>query len=101
MQLIWKFLQRKPQDFLLSNGKIFTAKKMLTFAFDYFNLDYRKFVKTSKVFERSKDITFVKSNLKKQFKKNRIENNYKIYGKKLIIKLIKFYMNKDYSSKNN
>ena len=94
VQLIWKFLQRKPQDFLLSNGKIFTAKKMLTFAFDYFNLDYRKFVKTSKVFERSKDITFVKSNLRKQFK-----NDYKIYGKKLITKLIKFYINKNYGYK--
>ena len=28
-----------------------------------------------------------------------IENNYKIYGKKLIIKLIKFYINKSYNSK--
>ena len=99
VKLIWKFLQRKPQDFLLSNGKNFTAKEMLTFAFDYFNLDYRKFVKTSKAFKRLKDITFIKSNLENQFKKNKIENNNKIYGKKLIIKLIKFYINKNYNSK--
>ena len=74
---------------LISNGKNISAKEMLTFAFDYFGLDYRKFIKISKAFKRPKDITFAKTNLPKQFK-----NNYKIYGKKLIAKLIKFYVNK-------
>ena len=94
VKLIWKFLQKKPQDFLLSNSRIFTAEEMLTFAFDYFDLDYRKFIKISKVFKRPKDITFAKSNLRKQFK-----NDYKIYGKKLITKLIKFYINSNYDYK--
>ena len=94
VKLIWKFLQKKPQDFLLSNGRIFTAKEMLTFAFEYFNLDYRKFIKISNAFKRPKDITFTKSNLQKQFK-----NDYKIYGKKLITKLIKFYINNNYDYK--
>ena len=94
VKLIWKFLQKKPQDFLLSNGRIFTAKEMLTFAFEYFNLDYRKFIKISNSFKRPKDITFAKSNLQKQFK-----NDYKIYGKKLITKLIKFYINNNYDYK--
>ena len=94
VKLIWKFLQKKPQDFLLSNGRIFTAKEMLTFAFKYFGLDYRKFIKISNAFKRPKDITFAKSNLQKQFK-----NDYKIYGKKLITKLIKFYINNNYDYK--
>ena len=30
------FIKKKPQDFILSNGKPYTAKKMLNFAFKYF-----------------------------------------------------------------
>ena len=94
VKLIWKFLQEKPHDFLLSNGQNISAKEMLTFAFDYFGLDYRQFIKVSKTFKRPKDIIFAKTNLKKQFK-----NDYKIYGKKLILKLIKFYVNKNHDYK--
>ena len=90
--LVWKFLQKKPQDFLLSNGMYFSATEMLFFAFNYFNLDYKKFVKTSEIFTRPKDVNSVKSNLKNQFKKNKIKINYKIYGKKLIERLINFYL---------
>ena len=35
-----KFIAKKPQDFILSNGKSFTAKQMMSYAFDYFNLNY-------------------------------------------------------------
>ena len=39
-----KFIQKKPQDFILSNGKYFSANQMLKFAFGFFNLNYKKFI---------------------------------------------------------
>ena len=59
---------------------------MLEFAFNYFNLDYKKYVFFNKKFLRKKDINFIRSDPKLSLKKN------KIYGKKLIYKLIKHYL---------
>ena len=87
------FLQKKPQDFLLSNQKIFSAKKMLEFAFKFFDLDYRKFVFMNKKYIRPNDFNIKKSNSKKTFISNNINYKYKVYGKKIIYKLIKYYLN--------
>ena len=43
-EYLLKFLQKKPQDFILSNGKNYTAKEMIKFAFDYIGKDYNKFI---------------------------------------------------------
>ena len=84
---IIKFIKKKPQDFILSNGKIFSALKMLEFAFSYFNLDYRKYIFLDKKYLRKKDINYIKSDPKLSLKKK------KIYGKKLIFRLINHYLN--------
>ena len=81
-----KFIKKKPHDFFLSNGKIYSAIKMLEYAFNYFNLDYRKYVFLNKKYLRKKDINYVKSDPKLSLKKS------KIYGKKLIYKLIDYYL---------
>tara|TARA_Y100001935_G_C17279170_1_gene496454 strand:+ start:56 stop:1054 length:999 start_codon:yes stop_codon:yes gene_type:complete len=94
-----KFISKEPQDFILSNNKPFSAKQMLDFAFKYFNLDFRKFVKTSKLNFRKKDFKVRLSNNKNIFKKNNIKFNYKIYGQKLIIKLLEYYLKKDFLKK--
>ena len=92
-QLILKFIKKKPQDFILSNGKSFTAKQMLEFAFKYFNLNYKNFVNENKVFYRKKEVMHKKSDFKACLRRNKIKRNNRIFGKKLIIKMIKFYLN--------
>ena len=87
------FVSNKPQDFILSNGKPYTAKKMLSFAFKYFKLDYRKFVSYQKNFLREKDFKLKKSDYISCLKRNKIKRISKIYGKSLIHALIKHYLN--------
>tara|TARA_B100000941_G_scaffold28254_1_gene16699 strand:+ start:1880 stop:2839 length:960 start_codon:yes stop_codon:yes gene_type:complete len=87
------FVSNKPQDFILSNGKPYTAKKMLSFAFKYFKLDYRKFVSYQKNLLRKKDFKLKKSDYISCLKRNKIKRISKIYGKSLIHALIKHYLN--------
>jgi len=93
VKYLFKFLSKKPQDFLLSNQKLFSAKSMLKFAFDYFNLNYKNFTQTDHKFYRANDFAIRKSNASLSFKKNKIKFDYKIYGKKIIHRLIKYYLN--------
>ena len=87
------FISNKPQDFILSNGKPYTAKKMLYFAFKYFNLDFKKFVSRKKNFLRKKDFKLKHSDHISCLKRNNMKRKSKIYGKKLIHTLIKYYLN--------
>ena len=87
------FIKKKPQDFILSNGKYFTAIQMLKFAFNYFKLDYKKYIILDKKFVRKADSFMKKSNFNSCLKRNKIKRVDKIYGKKLIYKLIKYYSN--------
>ena len=91
-ELMMKFLRKKPQDFILSNGKYFSIEKMIYYAFNFFNLSYKdylnvKFLKFKKVKENNR-----RSNYQKYFKKNNINFESKIFGKKLIYKMINFYL---------
>ena len=90
-----KFLDKNPQDFILSNGKVYSATHMLKFAFEYFKLDYKKYIiSNNKKFLRQKDILKNRSNWEHCLKKNNIKRKNIIYGKKLIIKLIQYYQKK-------
>ena len=88
-----RFLSKKPQDFILSNGKFYSIKQMLKFAFEYFNLNYLDFIiiKNNKL--KKNEIKHKKSNFKESLKKNNINFKSKIFGKKLIHKMINFYLN--------
>ena len=88
-----KFIKKKPQDFILSNGKFFYASQMLKFAFEYFKLDYKKFIVIDKKFIRKADSKIKKSNFLICLRRNKIKRIDKIYGKKLIHKIIHHYLN--------
>ena len=91
--LMIKFLSKKPQDFILSNGKSYSIKQMLNFAFGYFNLNYKNFViEKFKKLNRN-EVKEKKSDFQKYLKKNQISFKSKIFGKKLIVKMIKHYLN--------
>ena len=60
-ELLIKFLNKKPQDFIISNGKCLSAKRMLKFAFNYFNLNYKKYIIKYKKFLKPMDIKIKKS----------------------------------------
>ena len=87
-----KFINKKPQDFILSNGKFFSATILLKYAFGYFKLDYKKFILTNKKFIRKKDSTIKRSNYLKCLKRNKIKRDDKFFGKKIIYTLIKHYL---------
>ncbi len=93
-QIILKVINKKPQDFILSNGKSFSARQMLKFAFEHFNLNYKKFIiENNKKFLRPTNIKAKKSNYLETLKKNNIKKINYVYGKKIIVKLIKYYQN--------
>ena len=87
-----KFVEKEPQDFILSNGKSFTARQMMSYAFNYFNLNYKSFITFNKSFIRPKDFSTKKSEFKYCLKRNGIKRKSKIYGKRLIHTLIKYYL---------
>ena len=87
-----KFVEKEPQDFILSNGKSFTARQMMSYAFNYFNLNYKSFITFNKSFIRPKDFLTKKSEFKDCLKRNGIKRKSKIYGKRLIHALIRYYL---------
>ena len=87
-----KFVEKEPQDFILSNGKSFTARQMMSYAFNYFNLNYKSFITFNKSLIRPKDFLTKKSEFKDCLKRNGIKRKSKIYGKRLIHALIKYYL---------
>ena len=91
-ELLIKFLNKEPQDFIISHGKCLSAKKMLKFAFDYFNLDYKKCIFKDKIFLRPVDIKIKQSKYRESLIKNEIDKKNFTYGKKLINLMIKNYL---------
>lgn len=89
--LILKCSQKKPGNFVLSNGKYYSGNQMLSYAFSYFKLDYKKFIKIDEKYFRKEDFNLKCSNFKKNIYNIDHKWKPKIYGKKLIIKLIKYY----------
>ena len=66
---------------------------MLKFSFQYFNLNYKNYVKVKFSKLNKNEVKSKKSNIKKYLKRNNIKFEAKIYGKKLIYKMIKYYLN--------
>ena len=89
--LITKCLTKKPNDFVLSNGKAYSGYQMLNYAFQYFKLDFKKFVKIEKKYYRKKDFQFKRSDFKKNIKTIDPSWKPKIFGKKIVYNLINYY----------
>ena len=94
-ELLMKFIKKKPQDFILSNGKSYSIKKMLYYAFHFFNLNYKDYLNLRLKKLKNIDVNSKKSNYKKYLNKNKINFKSKIFGKKLIYKMINFYLKKN------
>ena len=65
---------------------------MLKFAFNYFNLDYKKYIFKDKKFLRPVDIRIKKSKYSESLLKNNIKKKNFIYGQKMINLMIKDYL---------
>ena len=74
------------------NGKLYYISDMLKFAFNYFKLDYNKFILTKKNFLKRNEIKIKLSDYSYSLKKNNIIVKHKIYGKKIIELMIKYYL---------
>ena len=92
-QLMLLNIIKKPQDFILSNGKIYSVKEMISYAFEYFKLGYRKYIKINKIFYRKNEVK-KQSDYLYYLKKNNINKKSFIHGKKLVHLMIKFYLNR-------
>tara|TARA_A100001035_G_scaffold123351_1_gene96966 strand:+ start:4886 stop:5839 length:954 start_codon:yes stop_codon:yes gene_type:complete len=92
--LLLLFLKKKPQDFILSNGKSYSIKQMCKFAYGYFNLDYKNFIKTKFKKLKKNEVENKRSNSLKYLRKNKINFRSKVFGKKIIHKMIRYYLGK-------
>ena len=72
---------------------MFKAKQILKFAFGYFDLDYKNFILQNKKFFRKSDVEIKRSDFKKCLKRNSINRKAKIFGRRLVYTLIKYYLN--------
>ena len=90
-----KFIKKKPQDFILSNGKLYSISDMLKYAFNYFNLDYLKFIKVQNKVLKKNEIKTKPSNYSYCLKRNNMKRKPKIYGKMIINLMIKYYLNEN------
>jgi len=87
-RILIKFLDKKPQDFILSNGKRYSVLEMIKFAFEYFSLNHEDYIMVNKKLIRKKEVIEKKSNYKIYLRKNKIKEPNFIFGKKLIHKII-------------
>lgn len=83
--LLVKFVKKKPQDFILSNGKPYSVKKMINYAFQYFKLDYTKYIKVSKKFYKKGEAIKKKSDYLYYLNKNNIKKKISFMEKNLFI----------------
>jgi len=88
--VIWRYLQKPPQDFIVASGKTFSVKDLLDKAFSFFNLNWKNYIIIDKSFFRQKEIYFSRSNINKL--KQDIGYVPKIGGLDIVKKLIQYYL---------
>ena len=93
IKFLIKFIEKKPQDFILSNGKLFSAQKMLNFAFKYFKLNFKHYIYFEKKHLRKKDFKIKRSDFNACLKRNNLKRKSYIFGKKLVEQIIKENLN--------
>ncbi len=96
-EVLLKIIKKEPQDFILSNGKCYSIKEMLQFAFGFFNLKYQDYILIKNYKLKKNEVKIKRSNFRSCLIRNKINMKPKIYGKKLIYKMIKFYLNEEKS----
>ena len=66
VEAMWKILQQKnPDDYVIGTGESHSVKEFLEIAFDYVNLDYKKYIDIDKKLLRPSDIDLLVADTKK------------------------------------
>jgi len=95
VEAAWKIMQlRKPDFYVIGSGKLVTVRSFTKKCFQYFNLDYKKYIKIDKKLLRPSKT----SNLKANYSKAKKEFGYK--PKTNIDKLIKIMIEEEIKNLN-
>jgi len=92
VEAIYKITKKKPDDIIIASGKYFKLKDLIKYAYKYFNLDWEDYIIQTNKLIRPQEIREVKVNTKQTYRK--IGWKAKTDGKKVILKLIKYYLKK-------
>jgi GDPmannose 4,6-dehydratase len=92
VEAIYKITQRKPDDIIIASGKYFKLKDLIKYAYKFFNLNWKDYIIQTSKLRRPKEIREVKVITKQTQLK--IGWKAKTDGKKVILKLIKYYLKK-------
>jgi GDPmannose 4,6-dehydratase len=90
VNVIWKYLNKSPRDFIIATGKTFSVKELLSEAFSFFKLNWKDYIIIDKSLYRKREIYFSKSSTR-SLKKD-IGYVPLINGIDIIKKLIKYYL---------
>lgn len=89
---IYKTTRKKPDDIIIASGKYFKLKDLIKYAYKFFNLNWEDYILQTSKLKRPEEIKEVKVNTKQTHRK--IGWKAKTDGKKVILKLIRYYLNK-------
>lgn len=65
--------QDQPDDYVIATGESYSLEDFVRFAFEYFHLDWQKYVQTDSSLFRPTDLAFGRSNPQKAWDKLRWE----------------------------
>jgi len=92
VECIYKITQKKPDDIIIATGKYFKLKDLIEYAYAFFNLNWKDYIIQTNKLKRPQEMKEVKVNNKQT--QNKIGWKAKTNGKEVILKLIKYYLNK-------
>jgi GDPmannose 4,6-dehydratase len=92
VECIYKITQKKPDDIIIATGKYFKLKDLIQYAYAFFNLNWKDYIIQTNKLKRPQEMKEVKVNTKQT--QNKIGWKAKTDGKKVILKLIKYYLKK-------
>jgi len=87
---IYKITQKKPDDIIIASGKYFKLKDLIKYAYKFFNLNWEDYIIQTSKLKRPEEIKEVKVKTKQT--EHKIGWKAKTDGKKVILKLIKYYL---------
>ena len=87
---IYKLTLQKPDDIIIATGRYFRLKDLIKHAYNFFNLDWKNYIIETNKLKRPKEIRAVKVSTYQTLKK--IGWKAKTDGKRVITKLIKYYL---------
>ena len=96
---MWKMLQlKKPQDFVIATGKQHSVKEFAKLAFEILDLDYKKYIKYNKIYDRPSEVASLLGNYSKAKKiiKWKPKTSFKELVKSMVIEDLKLVKKQGY-----